>query len=187
MRGAPAVNKQASSRGTPTLPAFVGKPLAWLPMPLKTGAISKALNTLFAVPLADGELGFLTRRVMNVVVADAELRFSVRLDRDRLRAGPAVADADLSIEGSVYTFLLLATRKEDADTLFFQRRLKTCGDTELGLHVKNFLDGLEPESLPLHRTVDTLLHAGIALADRVEAAAEMHRTLWRTSGRQGKP
>jgi len=28
----------------------------------------------------------------------------------------------------------------DADTLFFQRRLKIAGDTELGLIVKNWLD-----------------------------------------------
>ena len=105
------------------------------------------MNAVFAVPLASRELEFLDQRVMNVIVSDADLRFSVRLDRDGLRAGDEVVAADLTIEGTVYTFLLLATRKEDADTLFFRRQLKTSGDTELGLHVKNFLDGLEPETL----------------------------------------
>jgi predicted lipid carrier protein YhbT len=59
----------------------------------------------------------------------------------------------------------LATRKEDADTLFFRRQLKTSGDTELGLHVKNFLDGLEPETLLYHRVIDPILRRRLAVAD----------------------
>jgi O2-independent ubiquinone biosynthesis accessory factor UbiT len=43
----------------------------------------------------------------------------------------------------------MAGRFEDPDTLFFQRRLVIEGDTELGLGVKNFLDGLDEERLPL--------------------------------------
>ena len=123
---------------------------------------------MFATPLKAGELGFLAQRVMNVFVTDAGLRFSVRLDRDKLRAGNKVAEADVTMEGTVYTFLLLATRKEDADTLFFHRQLKTSGDTELGLHIKNFLDGLEPETLPYYRTIDPILRTSLAVADRLD-------------------
>ena len=126
------------------------------------------MNMMFATPLEAGELGFLAQRVMNVIVTDAGLRFSVKLDQDRLRAGNEVAEADVTIEGTVYTFLLLATRKEDADTLFFRRQLKTSGDTELGLYVKNFLDGLESESLPYYRTIDRILRSSLAVADRVD-------------------
>ena len=121
---------------------------------------------MFAAPLEAGELEFLAQRVMNVFVTDAGLRFSVRLEQDKLRAGNEVAEADLTIEGTTYTFLLLAARKEDADTLFFHRRLKTSGDTELGLYLKNFLDGLEPETLPYYRTIDPILRASLAVADR---------------------
>jgi len=126
------------------------------------------MNAMFATPLKAGELGFLAQRVMNVFVTDAGLRFSVRLDRDKLRAGNKVAEADVTMEGTVYTFLLLATRKEDADTLFFHRQLKTSGDTELGLHIKNFLDGLEPETLPYYRTIDPILRTSLAIADRLD-------------------
>ncbi len=115
-------------------------------MPLKAIAITGVMNAMFATPLKAGELGFLTRRVINVLVTDAGLGFSVRLDGDKLHAGNEVAEADVTIEGTVYTFLLLTTRTEDADTLFFRRQLKTSGDIELGLYVKNFLDGLEPET-----------------------------------------
>lgn len=126
------------------------------------------MNAMFVKLLEAGELEFLAERVMNVIVSDAELRFSVRLDQNKLRAGVEASEADLTIEGTVYTFLLLATRKEDADTLFFRRQLKTSGDTELGLYVKNFLDGLEPETLPYHRTIDAVLRKSLAVADRVD-------------------
>ncbi len=162
------MNNSASSRASPEFPPIAKIPLAWIPVPLKAIAITSAMNVTFATPLEAGELGFLAQRVMNVIVTDAELRFSVRLDQDKLCAGNEVADADVTIEGSVYTFLLLAARKEDADTLFFHRQLKTSGDTELGLYVKNFLDGLEPETLPYHRIIDPIVRRSLAIADRVD-------------------
>jgi len=162
------MNNSASTGGSPELPSIARKPLAWVPLPIKAKAITSAMNALFAMPLEAGELEFLDKRVMNIFVSDAELRFSIRLDRGKLRAGIDVAEADLTIEGTVYTFLLLATRKEDADTLFFRRQLKTSGDTELGLHVKNFLDGLETEALPYHRTIDPILRRSLAVADGVD-------------------
>jgi predicted lipid carrier protein YhbT len=162
------MKNSVSSRATPKLPSIAKIPLAWVPLPIKAKVITRAMNTIFAVPLEAGELGFLAQRVMNVFVTDAELRFSVRLDQNKLRAGNEVADADVTIEGTVYTFLMLAARKEDADTLFFRRQLRASGDTELGLYIKNFLDGLEPETLPYHRTIDPILHGSLAVADRVD-------------------
>lgn len=159
------MEKSATTSAPPELPSIVRKPLASVPLPIKAKVITNAMNAMFAAPLAAGELGFLARRVMNVFVTDAELKFSVRLDQNQLRAGIEVPEADLTIEGTVYTFLLLATRTEDADTLFFRRQLKTSGDTELGLHVKNFLDGLEPETLPCHRTLDPILRGSLAVAE----------------------
>ena len=156
-------------RQTPELPSIARKPLAWIPLPIKAKAITGAMNAMFVKLLEAGELEFLAERVMNVIVSDAELRFSVRLDQNKLRAGVEASEADLTIEGTVYTFLLLATRKEDADTLFFRRQLKTSGDTELGLYVKNFLDGLEPETLPYHRTIDPILRKSLAVADGVDS------------------
>ena len=46
-------------------------------------------------------------------------------------------------KGKLEDFWLLATRREDPDTLFFNRRLAIEGDTETGLYVKNMLDALE--------------------------------------------
>lgn len=50
---------------------------------------------------------------------------------------------DVRIRGNLDDFWLMATRAEDPDTLFFQRRLAVEGDTETGLLLKNLLDALD--------------------------------------------
>ncbi len=65
--------------------------------------------------------------------------------------------------------LLIAARKQDPDSLFFQRRLVIEGDTELGLEVKNLIDAIEIEKLP------KLLHRFIQInADIIQLANEAY-------------
>ena len=146
-----------------------------IPVPLFL--FEKILSRRFARALVDGELDFLDGRVLRVVVSGplggSPITFDVTLEggRPRVRA-PAPGregDAcwDLRITGSVRDFLLLAARREDADTLFFQRRLKTEGDTELGLYLKNFLDAQEEAEQPLFRLTERALRGAFALHDRV--------------------
>jgi predicted lipid carrier protein YhbT len=72
---------------------------------------------------------------------------------------------DLTISATARDFLLLLSRREDPDTLFFSRRLVSEGDTELGLTVKNLLDALDPEAVlcglpaPLARVARRLMAA----------------------------
>jgi predicted lipid carrier protein YhbT len=72
---------------------------------------------------------------------------------------------ELTISASARDFLLLMSRREDPDTLFFSRRLVSEGDTELGLVVKNLLDALDPAAVlrrlpaPLARAAQRLLMA----------------------------
>ena len=129
---------------SPLLPTPLTLPLKFVPAQVHNKLLVLALNQLFAQELQDGELDFLEHNVMRVEVTDTPLRFHLTLSGARLHVAP-VGPSDLSISGNVYDFLLLATRREDADTLFFNRRLKLGGNTELGLYVKNFLDGLELE------------------------------------------
>lgn len=61
---------------------------------------------------------------------------------------PEVAQsADVTFTATAEDFARLALRLEDPDTLFFNRRLLIEGDTDLGLRVKNMLDGVELETL----------------------------------------
>lgn len=127
------------------MPVSLALPLGLIPSRVHSTLLVQILNRLFAPELADGELDFLQGRVIRIEVTDARLIYHISLRQDRLSISPSQQVEDLSISGCVYGFLLLATRREDADTLFFNRRLKLGGDTELGLYVKNFLDALELE------------------------------------------
>jgi len=128
------------------LPPFPGPltlPLGLIPSRAHSAVMARVLNRLFAPEMQDEELDFLDQRIMLITVPDARLSYRITLREGQLQAADPSQPFDLSIEGNIYDFLLLATRREDADTLFFNRRLKLGGDTELGLYVKNFLDALE--------------------------------------------
>ncbi|SQC14658.1 lipid carrier protein [Klebsiella pneumoniae] len=77
------------------------------------------------------------------------------------------ADADVSFSADASDLLMIAARKQDPDTLFFQRRLVIEGDTELGLYVKNLMDAIELEQMP--KALRVML---LQLADFVEAWTE---------------
>ncbi len=130
---------------TPTLPRPLSLPLSLIPPVAHSTVLVGILNRILRQELADGELDFLEGQVMMVRVSDARISYHLTLYDGKLKAASSHQPYDLSIEGTVYDFLLLATRREDADTLFFNRRLRLGGSTELGLYVKNFLDALELE------------------------------------------
>jgi predicted lipid carrier protein YhbT len=139
----------------PTLPALLALPFALIPGPVHSTLLTTALNVLFAGRIQQGdEFGFLRDRVLAIKVRDAKVEYHFRY------AGPAgfvpvqtAQTPDLTIGGTIYDFLALATRREDSDTLFFNRRVVMEGDTALGLELKNLLDGMDPEALggPLPR------------------------------------
>ena len=152
----------------PTLPALLALPFTLIPGPVHSTILTTALNVLFAGRIqADSEFEFLRDRVLVIKVRDAKVEYHFRF------AGPAgfvpcqpTQPPELTISGTIYDFLALATRREDSDTLFFNRRVVMEGDTALGLELKNLLDGMDPEALggPLPR----LLRA----ANRLLAAYE---------------
>ncbi|MDP1924136.1 MAG: SCP2 sterol-binding domain-containing protein [Thiobacillus sp.] len=113
-----------------------------------------ALKTLDWQPL----LG--RRYAIRVKDLGLTLRFSVT-QRGFL---PDSGVPDLTISATARDFLLLLSRREDPDSLFFNRRLVSEGDTELSLTVKNLLDALDPE-LVLHRLPAPLAHAAQRLME----------------------
>ena len=130
---------------SPTLPRPLAWPMGLLPMAAHSSVLVTFLNRVFASALREGEMDFLEGKVMLIRVRDAGLRYRITLANGKLKPELGRRAHDLSIEGSIYDFLLLASRREDADTLFFNRRLRLGGSTELGLYMKNFLDAFELE------------------------------------------
>ncbi len=56
--------------------------------------------------------------------------------------------------------LKLLAKKQDPDSLFFQRKLKMSGSTELGLFVKNFLDSFDTNSSFIGKNFNQIMQKG---------------------------
>ncbi|MCC6193890.1 MAG: SCP2 sterol-binding domain-containing protein [Burkholderiales bacterium] len=135
----------AQSAGAPPwrLPSPVAGLVARLPQVVPSAALAAALNVAIARMRDREALAALRGRVVRVVVRDAGLTLTLRCTGSRVHPGSTTAAADVTISACAADFLLLAARKEDADTLFFARRLAIEGDTDTGLVVKNLLDAAD--------------------------------------------
>jgi predicted lipid carrier protein YhbT len=129
------------NRSVPAFPLLLARPLGLLPAGLHSRMLALACNQVLREPLRQGECDFLQGRTLEIGVLDLGIRCRVTLVAGALRASHATAD--VLIEGNCGDLLLLASQQEDPDSLFFSRRLRLQGDTELGLHLKNFLDAQE--------------------------------------------
>ncbi|SFN25483.1 Predicted lipid carrier protein YhbT, contains SCP2 domain [Izhakiella capsodis] len=128
-------------------PNFMRYPLSFTPFAVKKHVLQQVLCWQFSHALAEGELDFLEGRWLGIDITDLGLcwRMTVREGRIELADG---THADAWFRGQANDLLLIAARRQDPDTLFFQRRLIIEGDTELGLEVKNLMDAIELETLP---------------------------------------
>jgi len=105
--------------------------------------ISRFANHLLRGQALSRRLAPIEGRCLCLAISDTGNVWRFRVRGGRLWPQSAGEAPDVHIHGALADFLLLATRGEDADTLFFARRLSLEGDTEAGLFVKNQLDALE--------------------------------------------
>ena len=147
-------------------PTLMSVPVKATPFALKRQVLEQVLSWQFRQALEDGELEFLEGRWLSIEVRDIGLRWFTSVENDRLIVSNA-AKADVSFSADASDLLMIAARKQDPDTLFFQRRLVIEGDTELGLHVKNLMDAIELEQMP--KALRVML---MQLADFVEAGSQ---------------
>lgn len=85
------------------------------------------------------------------------------------------AEADPNFSGNANDLILIVARKQDPDTLFFQRRLQIEGDIELGLCVKNLMGAIELESLPAPLRIGLLKLASFVEAAQQEGTVHAYR------------
>ncbi len=126
-----------------TLPAPLARLGGRLPQLPPTLALITGLNLALdrLIPREPLEMLIGKRFVIRVTDAGMTLRFG-----DGPRGFKPVFDSappDLTITARTRDFIALLMREEDPDTLFFNRRLLMEGDTDLGLLVKNTLDGID--------------------------------------------
>ena len=109
------------------------------------------------------------------MVSDLQQQLHISYDDGALLLAESIAEPDVTFSASLNDLVLIAGRKEDPDSLFFQRRLKIEGNTELGLEVKNLIDSLDLESLPalMQHALNDLagfVHKGLAPRDAANPA-----------------
>lgn len=134
------------------LPPAVARFLARLPAQPPTLALTLALNLALDRILPRDVLEPLTGRWLRMMVTDAGLTLDFHLGEKGFRSGPPPGQPlggkpNLTLSARTRDYLALALREEDADTLFFSRRLRMEGETDLGLLVKNTLDAVDWDAL----------------------------------------
>lgn len=151
-----------------------------VPDPVHVELVGRLVNHLLQGQGAVRRLKPLEGKRLCLWVTDTGNQWRFRIEGGRLRRDPAGGGWDARIRGGLTDFLLLATRAEDPDTLFFARRLCIEGDTETGLYVKNLLDSMEFDW-------ETHLHAvlGTGRAEALQVMLKgsgLHRPLARLAG-----
>lgn len=147
-------------------PSLLRTPVRFTPFALKRQVLEQVLSWQFRQAIDDGELDFLDGRWLSIEVRDLGLKWFTSVQANKLVVRED-APADVSFSATANDLLMIAARKQDPDTLFFQRRLVIEGDTELGLYVKNLMDAIELDAMP--KALRILL---LQLADFVEAGLQ---------------
>lgn len=118
------------------------------PFILQKTIAERLLQHLMAEQIEMGDFDFLQDQWLQINVNDMGLKFFLSFQDNKLTLSNQITQADVSFSGDSKEFILLASRNEDPDTLFFQRRLTIEGDTELGLYIKNSIDGIDFDNWP---------------------------------------
>ena len=140
--------QQLQRRLVEQAPRFLRHPLKLVPFNLQKQLMESLLARVFKEAIADGDFAFLADKWLKVDVSDLELCWFISEQNGQLVVARECDKADVCSSGTANDLILIAGRKEDPDSLFFQRKLKIEGDTELGLEVKNLMDSLDLDSLP---------------------------------------
>jgi len=153
---------QIRARMIDVMPKILRPSLRLLPFKAQKTVLLPALTSVFREALEDGDFEFLQHKWLKIVITDLDLTWWLSCDgrklimasKDEMTANKLSDDVSFSATGD--DLVLIAGRKQDPDTLFFQRRLKIEGDTELGLEVKNLIDAIDIDQLPssVHSLVD---------------------------------
>lgn len=123
--------------------------LRTLPDSLHSELLSRLLSHLLKGQYMAEQLVDLDGKRLSIGITDARTELRFRIEGKRIVRQPRQKSGqpwDVRISGSLADFWLLASRKEDPDTLFFNRTLTIEGETEAGLYLKNLLDALEFDS-----------------------------------------
>lgn len=120
-----------------------------LPDSLHSELLSRLFSHLLRGQTITEQLIDLNGKRLAIGITDTRTELLFRIEGKKIVRQPGLKSGlpwDVRISGTLADFWLLASRKEDPDTLFFNRTLTIEGETEAGLYLKNLLDSLEFDS-----------------------------------------
>ena len=113
-----------------------------LPQFPPSAATAFMLNVVLRDVLNGPELDAARNKLVKVEIPDVGLSLSYRVHNTGVAAsGNDIPDVTITADSNALWSLV--TGREDADMLFFSRRLVMSGDTELGLFIRNTLDAID--------------------------------------------
>lgn len=132
-----------------TLPSAVAGLLSRLPATPPSQLLAATLNQLAKRGVLPVDMALLAGKRFEIRLEDAGLALTLAASDSKFSA--ANGPVDLTLAANCADFARMLLREEDPDTLFFNRKLRIEGDTELGLIVKNLLDSIDWSETPLSR------------------------------------
>ena len=130
-------------------PSTVGLLPRVLPGHLRQSLLANALSRHLRQRVGSDEIGMLEGKAIRIRMTDIDCDWWLEFRDARLVASSPQDNPAVVITGGLGDFLMLAGRLEDPDTLFFERRLEVSGDTATGLLLRNLLDRMPANALPL--------------------------------------
>lgn len=124
------------------IPKLLRVPASLIPRALPTTLLARTVNRLMESQHLAQRMEEIEGSKICLQVRDMDMQLYFEVKGSRLRPSED-KDWDMRITGTLYHFLVLATRSEDPDTLFFNRSLVLEGKTEVGLYVKNLIDAVD--------------------------------------------
>lgn len=135
------------------IPSFVKQVTKRLPRkPVQYGLVI-ALNQLLRKEVLPADMTLLAGKQFEIVIDDLGLVINFTANEQKFIVSHYQDEPDLRFIAEMIDFSKMMLRKEDPDTLFFNRKLQIEGDTELGLIVKNLLDSIDWSMVPFMKSI----------------------------------
>lgn len=152
--------------------------IARLPQFPPSAATALMLNVLLHDVLSGPELDLARSKLVRVEIPDVGVSLSYRVHGTGVAAS-GNETPDVTITADTSALWALVTGREDADMLFFSRRLVMTGDTELGLLIRNTLDAIDRSKvlrprLPTPRELAGALRRTLDVPSRTITRAARH-------------
>jgi len=148
------------------IPAALGLAVSRMPSYPGSFLFASVINPIIRDHITEEMQAMLAGKLLRLSVTDMGLHFNFLWTNGGFVAGWHVDAPDLVISASAHDFVLLASRREDPDTLFFSRRLVMEGDTELGVLLKNTVDALELDVPALVKAAPVRMLSSLFRVDR---------------------